>query len=119
MCSTHACSSDTSTWDTWDSLIFLERILSCLKFDFVNKFPSSIFGAKFSEPSLGSQQHVLWGFVLSNQRTHRDGKSGDRGEQARAIFFAPTVLIFGLCTLSGCAFLAPAVLMFGPNSLGN
>ena len=38
------------------------------------------------------------------------------------LFFAPAVLIFGLCTCSGCALvlvLAPTVLMFGPNSLGN
>ena len=97
-------SSDTSKWD---SLISLEKNISCLPFDCVSKFLSSIFGAKFSEPSLGSQhQDVLWGVVLSNQHTHRDAKSG---EQARAIFFAPTVLFFGLCTRSGCAL----VLIFG------
>ena len=86
-------SSDTSTWD---SLISLEKSISCLPFDCVSKFLSSIFGAKFSEPS--QHQDVLWGVVLSNQRTHRDAKRGERGEHACAIFLAPTVLFFGLCT---------------------
>ena len=52
----------------------------------------------------------------------RDSKSGERGEHARAIFFAPAVQIFGLWMRTGCALvliLAPAVLMFDPNSLGN
>ena len=40
---------------------------------------------------------------------HRDSKSGERGEHARAIFFAPAVLIFGLCMRTGCAL----VLIFG------
>ena len=39
----------------------------------------------------------------------RDSKSGERGEHALAIFFAPAVLIFGLCTRTGCAL----VLIFG------
>ena len=39
----------------------------------------------------------------------RDAKSGECGEHARANFFAPAVLIFGLCTRTGCAL----VLIFG------
>ena len=42
----------------------------------------------------------------------RDSKSGERGEHALAIFFAPTVLIFGLCTRTGCAL----VLIFGSSA---
>ena len=38
-----------------------------------------------------------------------DTKSGEHGEHARAIFLAPAVLIFGLCTRTGCAL----VLIFG------
>ena len=40
---------------------------------------------------------------------HRDSKRGERGEHDRAIFFAPAVQIFGLCTHTGCAM----VLIFG------
>ena len=52
----------------------------------------------------------------------RDSKSGERGEHARAIFL-PLLCKFLVCVRAHdvhlCLFLAPAVLMFGPNSLGN
>ena len=54
----------------------------------------------------------------------RDSKSGERGEHARAIF-CPCCANFWSAyaaraqDVNWCLFLAPAVLMFDPNSFGN
>ena len=54
--------------------------------------------------------------------SNRDSKSGERGEHTRAIFL-PLLCYFLVCVraqdVHWCLFLVPAVLMFGPNSLGN
>ena len=79
-------------------------------------------GSMDKEKELGKLYKELGALRCSPESHYTESKSGERGEHARAIFL-PLLCYFLVCVraqdVHWCLFLAPAVLMFGPNSLGN
>ena len=70
----------------------------------------------------GQHHHHKYLCIIAFAINTRDAKSSECGEHARTIF--SLLLCYFLVRVHAqyvhwCLFLAPAVLMFGPNSLGN